>query len=474
MMLLYRTVKKHHYLRTENMFLDEAIRQAQAAVEQKFLFRKIGLPFDYASTADDFPSKAFATAKEARSNLPNPAGLGSGFHFSCRNHALLFDAYLLRVESGIEGAGDEAILDRLIGGLIRLATVAPKSFLVGGLAPDGRGFYALPRRENHAAWAFAAMRGLTTAAIAPESQEKFRSITGKWMDRIKRDKFRLSSIDGKPAPAGDLSQPEADNGPFLLAMLLVAAKASGEERDLQFYAQTAEENERARLGEFTPESGWTGDTLVDLLWRQAAWSVIRDLDPDAARQEIARGRMRALALAAAQHAAAWRAWDREPAALAPDFDWRKKPKVPLEESPYGFALPDAWRRIDNEKHVEHTITAALILLLPGDAALAEPFAEEIGACLRDIPWQDMLTLTALAPAVCVHARGVELNLWDKELYDSRRETPSADVSFAAKYLEPDYDERNPAKAGHLSPPPGSSGAAAPSSAQRKRRRRKKK
>ncbi len=66
------------------MFLDEAIRQAQAAAEQKFLFRKIGLPFDYASQPDDFPSKAFANAKEARSNLPNPDGLGSGFHFSCR------------------------------------------------------------------------------------------------------------------------------------------------------------------------------------------------------------------------------------------------------------------------------------------------------------------------------------------------------------------------------------------------------
>lgn len=461
------------------MFLDEAIRQAQSAAEQKFLFRKIGLPFDYASQGDDFPSKAFATAKEARSNLPNPAGLGGGFHFSCRNHALLFDAYLLRVEAGIEAPGDEAILDRLIGGLIRLATVAPKSFLVGGLAPDGRGFYAQPRRENHAAWAFAAMRGLTTAAIAPESQEKFRSIIGKWFERVRRDKHRLTAIDGKPAADGDLSAADADNGVFLLAMLLTAAKASGEDRDIQAYAQAAEENERARFAEFAPEGGWTAERVPELLWRQVSWSMVRDFDPDEGRREIARERMRALAPAAGRHIAAWRAWDGELLALAPDFDWRKKQRVPLDQSPYGYALPDAWRRVENERGVEVTLTAALILFLAGDAALAEPFAEEAAACLAETPWGEILTLTALAPAIGAHARGVELNLWDKELYEARRETPSADVSFAAKYLEPDYDDRHPEKAGHRAPPPGSKAAAnaqgaAAAGAPKKRRRRKRK
>ncbi len=459
------------------MFLDEAIRQAQAAAEQKFLFRKIGLPFDYASQPDDFPSKAFANAKEARSNLPNPDGLGSGFHFSCRNHAVLFDAYLLRIEAGIEAPGDEAILDRLIGGLIRLATVAPKSFLVGGLAPDGRGFYALPRRENHAAWAFAVMRGLATAAIAPESQEKFRSIAGKWMERIRRDKFRLTAIDGKPAPGGDLSQPDPDSGPFLSALLLVAAKASGDDRDLQLYAQTADENDRARFADFAPPEGWSADNLPDLLWRQAAWALIRDFDPDEGRKERARARLRAHAAAAAPHVAAWRAWDRELLSLAPDFDWRKKAKVPLDQSPYGFALPEAWRRVENERSVETTLAAAYILLLAGDASLVEPFVEEIAACMGEIPWDGMLTLGALAPAIAVHARGVELGLWDRELYDSRRETASADVSFAAKYLEPDYDLENPAKAGHRGPPPGSKKQEAvrgEAAGQKKRRRRKRK
>ncbi len=459
------------------MHLDETIRSIQSSVEQKFLFRKIGLPFDYASRPDDFPSKAFATAKDARSNLPNPSGLGGGFHFSCRNHALLFDAYLLRIEQGIEAPGDEAILDRLIGGLIRLATVAPKSFLVGGLAPDGRGFYSQPRRENHAAWAFSAMRGLTTAAISPESQEKFRSITGKWFERIRRDKFRLTALDGKPAPGGGISLPDADEGVFLLAMLLAAAKASGEERDMQAYAELAEEGGRARFGAYAPEGGWTAENLPELLWRQAAWAVVREHDPAPERRERADRRLREYAGVAAGHTGAWRAWDGERAALEADFDWRKRPRLPLEESPYGFALPDGWGRVENERCVETSMSAAYIVFLAGGAELAEPVAGEIEACLRETPWEDMVTLSALAPAIGVHARGVELGLWDKGLYEERRETPSADVSFAAKYLEPGYDEAHPEKAGHRGAPPGKrqhqeEQAKTEGGAPKKRRRRK--
>lgn len=450
-----------------NGFLDEAVRQAQAAVEQKFLFRKIGLPFDYASSPDDFPSACFATAKEARANQPNPTGFGAGFHFTCRNHALVFDSYLLRLEAGIEAPGDEAILDRLIGGLIRLATVAPKSFLVGGLAPDGRGFYGCTLRENHAAWAFAVTRGLFTAAISPESQEKFRSIAGKWMDRVRREKFRLNSIDGKQTPWGDLSRAEPDAGPFLLAMLLTAARASGDAREYQAYETAAEEESRARMGGFGTDA-----PMADLLWRQAAWSLIAEGDPDDTRKGIAKERMRGYAEAAAKRVDDVLLWDPSLADVELDIDWRQFRKVPLQESPLGFEAPESWKRLEGEGLLESGLSAAYIMLLAGEKGLLEDHADALARCLRDVDWSRMASLGPVAKAIGVHARGVELGLWDEGLYDSRRETPSSEVSFAAKYLEPEYDEANPGKAGHASPLPQPSRQDGQGGGGKRRRRKK--
>ncbi len=429
------------------VYLDAAARAAQAAVEQKFLFRKIGLPFDYSSSPDDFPSRAFANAKEARQNLPNPSGLGAGFHFTCRNHALLFDAYLLRLETGIEAPGDEAILDRLIGGLIRLATVAPKAFLVGGLAPDAHGFYGQSRRENHAAWAFAVMRGLFTAAIAPESQEKFRSIIGKWMDRIRRDKCRITGMDGKPIPGGDIAAPDPDAGPFLLAMQLTAAKASGDDKDRQAYEAMAEENARARMQAFATDA-----PMAELLWRQAAWALVAEHDPAEDRRDLARARMREYAVIAARHVDDVKKWDPALADVRADLEWRKFPKAPLQNSPYGFVAPESWRRFEGEAWLESGLSAAYVMLLARDMPLLEDCAPVICDCLAGVEWGRLACLNPLARAVAVHARGAELGLWDAGLYESRRETPSSEVSIAAKYLEPDYDRENPDKAGHLSPP----------------------
>lgn len=457
------------------MFLDDSIREIQVAVEQKFLFRKIGLPFDYASEADDFPSKAFANAKEARANLPNPLGLGGGYFHSCRNHALLFDAYLSRIELGIESEGDEAILDRLIGGLIRLATVAPKSFLIGGLAPDGRGFYAQPLAENHVAWAFAMIRGLTTSAIAPESQDKFRSIAGKWFDRLKREKFRLLGVDGKQGSDVDLSVVNPESGPFLLAIVLAAALASKDEKDYELYAALADENSRARMGKFEPAEGF--DAIPDLLWRQCSWSLLAANDPDPERVSVAKRRIHENALAASRHVAAWREWDSGLVNMPVDLEWRKCPRVPLDESPFGFTPPDSWERMFRERVISEALAAAHVMLQTGDVELMELHAAEIEACLSGIPWGSLTTLTALAPAVGVHARGVELGLWDKELYESSRQSPAAEVSLAAKYLEPDYDHENPEKAGHLGPPPGKRKAEEEAKTEgggkRKRRRRRK-
>ncbi|MDR1534719.1 MAG: hypothetical protein LBU64_06410 [Planctomycetota bacterium] len=453
-------------------FLDEAVRRVMTAVEDGFLFRKIGLPFDYASDPNDFPSRLLASAKEARAGRPNPAGIGSGYHHSCRNHALLFDAYLLRRELGIETPGEDAILDRLIGGLIRLATVAPRSFLVGGLAPDGRGFYALPRRDNHAAWAFAAMRGMTTAAIVPETQEKFRSIAGKWLDRLRRDKFALSGPDGKPPPeaAPPLNARDPDNGPFHLAALLVGARASGENEDLAAYAAAAEEDSRVRLGEFPGR-----EAPSELVWRQLSLALVAKFDFHPERSELAKRRLRENAGKAAAFLNAWREWDPALEELEVDLDWRRCPRVPLERNPLGFVRPESWARLDQENRAAAALYAVHIILLAGEPDRLEPEVPAIRECLGEPRWPKMRQLSALAPIPGLHALGSEMGLWDRDLFAARRVPPAVETSFAAKFLEPGYDEMNPDKAGHLAAPPGKGGGdSLPESAGRRKRRRKRK
>lgn len=455
-------------------FLDDTVREVQNAVEQRFLFRKLGLPFDYASSPDDFPSKAFATAKEARAALPDIHGRGSGYAYSCRNHAMLFDSYLLRMELGLNAGNDEQILDRLIGGLIRLATVAPKAFLVGGLAPDGRGFYAGTCWENHAAWAFAASRGMETSAVAPESQEKFRSIAGKWADRLRRDKYVLKTIDGKPLPDADLSAPGSSMGPMLLATVLTLCLASREEKDREEYAALAEENGRSRLGQF---DGLKELSPERLLWRQTCLSIIFRHDPDAGRRDLAREGMVALARVASKRIDAWRGWDPGLVDANVELDWRGRPPAESPNAPFAFSPHQSWLRMEREQPIEESLNAMYAVLLAGDRELAECVAEPFASCLGAVPWGKVMTLSALAPVVAVHARGLELGLWDQALLDSRRMEPASEMSFAAKYLEPDYDEANPGKAGHSAPPPGKNREPEPGKGggegkRRKRRRRR--
>ncbi|MDR1613648.1 MAG: hypothetical protein LBT97_12830 [Planctomycetota bacterium] len=456
-------------------FLDEAVRQAQNAVETKFLFRKLGLPFDFASGPDDFPSRNFAAARETRVGEPNPHGLGAGFSHSCRNHALLFDGYLARIELGIETPSDEMILDRLIGGLIRLATMAPKSFLVGGLAADGRGFYGAADWRNHAAWSFAALRGHQTAAISPESQEKFRSIAGKWLERLKRDQYRVLSVDGKPSPDGDLSADNPLIGPVYLAILLAGALAGGDPEALALYAAAASPGGSARLSP-APED-WSGADDA-MLWRQVGLSVVAKHDPDPDRAATAKKRMAESARSALRGIGRWREWDDSLLGVDVDLNWRDRPRAPeAETGGLGFRPHQSWERIARERAIHDALASMLIVLLAGDRELAEAAEPEIGACIGGIPWNGMVWLDAVAPLIAIHARGAELELWDRGLYAARRVEDQAEVSIAAKYLEPAYDRDHPDQAGHRAPPPGKAGRNDPAKpepgARRKKRKRRK-
>ncbi|MDR3211977.1 MAG: hypothetical protein LBU79_08690 [Planctomycetota bacterium] len=431
---------------------EKSVLRAKAVVEQRFLYRKLGIPYDYSTPEEGFPSRSLATTKEAKASIPNPSGLGAGFYHSCRNHSLLFDSYLLRLELGIEVANDELILDRLIGGLIRLATVAPKAFLVGGISPDGRGFYHHSSWQNQAAWCFAVARGLTTSAIAPESQEKFAAIVGKWLERLRRDRFVVTSFDGRPQ-GGDLADLDSGCGPVYLAIHLTAWLASRQTEDYTAFAAAAMEEEGRRL--VTPLPKAEPEPVADLLWRQAALALLLKHDNNPERQERVRRCLSINAQAAAEWVGGSRAW-REPLdGIYPTLDWRRFPRASLEESRgFGFSPFSHWEWLENEQNLAAAWAAAYVVFLAADVELAERVAAELGEALERVPWEKITGLTALAPILGIHARGVELGLWDKDLTLKRHSFQFAAESFAAKYMEPDYDRENPGKAGHSQPPPG--------------------
>lgn len=437
-------------------FLDSRVRAAQSVIEQRFFFRKLGLPFDYASQPGDFPSRFFANAREARQAVPNSQGFGAGFAMSCLNHSLLFDGYLLRLELGFGTESDEQILDRLIGGLIRLTTVTPRSFLVRGLTADGRGFYGTTAWECHAAWAFSVSRGVATAAIVMESQEKFKSIAKKWIERLERDKFQLTTVDGKvPSAVADTS-PGSFFGVIPPALLAAASRAAEDGgRWLEKCREMLAESEGSRLRQ--PANCPDGSN--PWLWRQVALSVLAENCPDPEIKPAIDSMRRQAALAVVPRLAKWREWRNESLEKQIDLDWRKFPEAelagqPSEFSP-GFKLPESWAVLESEATtVRVSLEAMLTILLAGDKELAEAHAPEMVDCLNSVAWEAMRSMSSLAPLPAIHARGMELGLWDAELAASQRMSPAEEISFAAKYLEPDYDAKNPAQAGHSAPPPG--------------------
>jgi hypothetical protein len=95
----------------------------------------------------------------------------------------------------------------------------------------------------------------------------------------------------------------------------------------------------------------------------------------------------------------------------------------------------------------------LVVLLAGEKELAQGNAETMAECLRTVPWETLCLASALCPAVSVHARGVEMGLWDPELL-LRPAEAVAPESLVSRYLADDFDSRNPTLAGHTNPPPG--------------------
>jgi len=447
--------------------LEPRIRAAKAILETEFIFRKLGLCYDFASDPEDFPRKTLPNPREIRAAQPSLSGRGAGLAECAWNSALLFDGYLLRIELGIGRQDEEKILDRLIGGLIRLATTAPKGHLVRGLTPDGRGFYPATDMDAYVLWAFAVWRALRSPAISPESQLKFRNIVSRWMGRLEKDGFRLTLAEGNaPHPAPGLDALDGIAGPKLLALLAVASEfAEDKEKWAACFLQKIQEQEGARLSASSPLQDPTA-----LLSLSIAWHLLQQIDKDETRKELARTRLRGLAAEA--EAFLNRADALDPERFVPDpLDWRKTPDPD----------PKHWPRLSLEQDsIGAVLQASLCIFLAGEKEQAMAAADRIASCLCLAPWDRLLYASSFSAVLAVHARGIELGLWDQDLPASSPIVGNIE-SFVARYLTDDFDDRNPLLAGHRDPPPNkkkpmpeepqAGERKAPSRARRKRRRR---
>ena len=60
------------------LYLNDRARLALQNLQERFIFRKLGICYDYATTPEDFPRKTLPDARDAREGRPNRSGLGTG------------------------------------------------------------------------------------------------------------------------------------------------------------------------------------------------------------------------------------------------------------------------------------------------------------------------------------------------------------------------------------------------------------
>lgn len=453
---------------------DDRVPALLAVLESGFVFRKLGICYDLRSEPEAFPRPTLPQANETRAGKPDWTGRIGGLADCARNHGLLFDGYLLRVESGWSGGEEERIFDRLIGGLIRLATVGPKNYLIRGLTPDGRGFPGRTDADSHLYWAWAALRAHGTAAIALESQQKVANIAAKWMRRLKKDGFAIPPVHGSGPADEHLTVLDGESGPKLLALVAVALAITGAGEWATLLASLATENEGARLAPPPAEL-----PIERLLALQVALHLLTQADPEKERRRVAREHMHAIAAAAEPHLDAFAGLDEAILGETPDLDWRSLPAG--EEDGAGPVVPESWRRLEHERETAgRAVAAALCQLLVGEKRVAEPHAPVMARMLSETPWERLWSASALAPMLSVHGRGAEMGLWDERLqtYDPGG---VAMPSLVARFLEDDYDDNHPEQAGHTEsrkkptqPAPDERGGDEGGGNKKRRRRRRRK
>lgn len=436
----------------ESTLINDLIRPALDSLSDTLVFRKLGICYDYRSLPDDFPSRCLPGAKETSAQKPDPRGSRTGMARCALNNALLFDGYALRVEIGFADPAEDKVFDRLIGGAIRLATIAPKGALINGLSPDGKSYYPAVTSESCVAWAFYAWRAALTSTVALESQEKLKNIAARWISRLDSDKFIL--------PGGDTSLTGKDwsQQPLIGGIAAAAWALTGEAK----WKKLAEEN--AVYDAPLP----TEATMAQLLPAQLALHLTEQILTGTPAAEAAKQRQLALLPLAASRLKLYAGF--VPAEKIEKLDWHDLPATAQE------ALPPVWKQaVREEETVSESVLAAYGCLLCHDPVALEAYVGDLRALVAGLPWQQLWLAASLCPAAAVHARGLELGLWDEALKEYKFGFDPA-IPLVERYMSADYDEKNPEKAGHSEGPerPQEVEEGVEKSREGKRRRRRRK
>lgn len=464
--------------------LNPRVQAAMNVLADAFVFRKLGICYDLRAGDGDFPSKLLPTAKEVTQSKPDARGRRTGMSEAALNNALLFDGYALRLEIGFAEPDEDRIFDRLIGGAIRLAIIAPKSALVGGLAPDGKSFYPAPGADNYIAWAFYAWRVATSSTVSPESQGKLRNIASRWIARLEADKFVLPGQDNA------LNEKDWSHQPLLPGVLAAAWALTGEEKWKKLALETADFS-----AALPPEAGareiLTTQLALHLFTRIFATAEGEEAIPCV---EAARERMLALLPLAASHLDKYKGF--KPAVIPPaqvrltapeasaqtanaeagkpaapgkgdkadkgekadgaeGAENAKVAKLPVADwraIPAAGDAPEGWQAVfQEETTLVPAAEAAMACLLLGQKEALESYVPQLTGLIRETPWEGARLAASLCPVVAVHARGVELALWDAPLGDYHFEF-DVTKTLVERFMSPEFDEQNPQLAGHADSP----------------------
>ncbi|MHC4870887.1 MAG: hypothetical protein ACYTFY_03485 [Planctomycetota bacterium] len=385
-------------------------------LEHNFIFRKMGIAFDYVSRPGDFPRSALPKSSDIKSGIPNAAGIGTGLGECIDNTCLLLDGYLTRLELGISRLDEARIMDRLIAGLIRLGTISQQSRIVRGFSPDGRSYYKSYSALNCTWYAHGLLRAYETPTVAPESQAKLRDIGNKWLTALKRNNFDMPGIVNEKNSLLPLESQSEDkqweNSIRIIHLFAVMHHLTGHKEWLDLYKQYAfDQGGTFKVKADLPAALKDSYKLLSL---QMALSDTAALCKEENAQANISLLLKKIAFRSAEVVKGYEHIELQESIDDAVLDW--KDGLPHGDAPLSELkerVEKHWPRVGIEmESIAPAVQGALCIMLSGDENLIRDNAPYIEKLITGVEWDKLWTTASISPLLLAHALGHEYSLWD--------------------------------------------------------------